>query len=62
MSEDKKLIKPQYVVPNLEVLLIELEQGIAVGSASANVTPTDASNNVQDSWGADTDDNRTINW
>ncbi|MBB6131653.1 hypothetical protein [Mucilaginibacter lappiensis] len=59
---EKEEIKHKYVAPTLEVLLIKLEQGIAVGSASANVTPTDASNNVQDSWGADTDDNRTINW
>lgn len=48
-----------YVSPKIEALNVELEQGIAAGSAApGNAT----SNDPQQSWDQADDDDRLINW
>lgn len=49
-----------YKSPIMDMLYLELEQGIATGSAT--VVPTDSNGIVQEEWQVDPDDNRTINW
>ncbi|MGE8242435.1 MAG: hypothetical protein ACN6PD_06965 [Sphingobacterium sp.] len=49
--------KKQYTSPGIEVLYVQLEQGIAVGSASNN-----SEDSPTNKWEVDRDDNRTINW
>ncbi|MDV3659236.1 hypothetical protein CMU70_02050 [Elizabethkingia anophelis] len=57
-KEEKKLkIKKEYTAPVLEIVLIEMEQGIAAGSASVNVG-VDVSGNaspVDTDWGGNDD-------
>ncbi|MCT4235849.1 hypothetical protein [Elizabethkingia miricola] len=57
-KEEKKLkIKKEYTAPVLEIVLIEMEQGIAAGSASVNVG-VDVSGNaspVDTDWGGSDD-------
>ncbi|WP_286841861.1 MULTISPECIES: hypothetical protein [Sphingobacterium] len=48
--------KKIYVSPKIEATNIELEQGIAAGSAATT------SNDPQESWDKADDDNRLINW
>ena len=48
--------KKIYVSPKVEAINVELEQGIAAGSASTT------SNDPQESWEKAVDDNRLINW
>lgn len=48
-----------YVSPKIEALNVELEQGIAAGSAAPGNT---ISNDPQESWDKADDDNRLINW
>lgn len=50
----------EYSTPRIDQILIELEQGIAAGSATA-ISP-DSSNHVQDEWTVETDDTRVIPW
>jgi hypothetical protein len=50
----------EYTTPRINEILIELEQGIAAGSATA-INP-DASNQVQSEWTIETDDSRVIPW
>ncbi|WP_223578075.1 hypothetical protein [Sphingobacterium sp. GVS05A] len=45
-----------YISPKIEAINIELEQGIAAGSAATTT------NNPQESWDQADDDNRLINW
>lgn len=45
-----------YVSPKIEALNVELEQGIAAGSAATTT------NDPQESWDKADDDNRLINW
>ncbi|MDR0262802.1 MAG: hypothetical protein LBJ04_06215 [Sphingobacterium sp.] len=48
-----------YISPKIEAMNIELEQGIAAGSAA----PADTfSTDPQESWDKSDDDNRIINW
>lgn len=48
-----------YLSPRIELMTVELEQGIAAGSAA----PADTfSNDPQQSWDNADDDNRTIDW
>ncbi|MHC8949420.1 hypothetical protein [Sphingobacterium hungaricum] len=49
-----------YKSPTMDISLVELEQGIATGSAT--VVPTDSNGVVHEEWKIDSDDNRTINW
>jgi len=51
-------LKYIYVSPKIEVTNVELEQGIAAGSAPGNTI----SNDPQESWDQADDDNRLINW
>ncbi|AQX06506.1 hypothetical protein BAX97_08040 [Elizabethkingia meningoseptica] len=57
-EEEKRLvIKKEYTAPVLEIVLIEMEQGIAAGSASVNVG-VDVSGNataVDTDWGGSED-------
>ncbi|MDF2515900.1 MAG: hypothetical protein K0R59_1196 [Sphingobacterium sp.] len=48
-----------YVSPKIEAMNVELEQGIAAGSAAPGNT---ISNDPQESWDNADDDNRLINW
>lgn len=51
--------KKIYVSPKIEATNVELEQGIAAGSAA----PADTfSNDPQQSWDNADNDNRTIDW
>ncbi len=52
--------KQEYVTPKVGSFLIEMEQGIAAGSA--RVLPPNSGGQVQEEWGQDPDDNRTIEW
>ncbi|WP_222931650.1 hypothetical protein, partial [Elizabethkingia miricola] len=52
--------KEEYVSPEFETSLVEVEEGIATGSA--RVLPPDSGGNVQEQWDPDTDDGRTIEW
>ena len=51
-NQSKKI----YISPKIEATNVELEQGIAAGSANT------ISNDPQQSWEQADDDNRTINW
>ncbi|CAM3452119.1 hypothetical protein [Sphingobacterium prati] len=52
--------KMAYTAPLVKVQLIELEQGIAAGSATAR--PEDSNGQVNEQWGLGDNDNRTIDW
>lgn len=57
-KEEKKLkIKKKYTAPILEIVLIEMEQGIAAGSASINVgvDVNGNANAVDTDWGGSDD-------
>ena len=49
-----------YTSPTLSFSFIEMENGIAAGSAK--VIPSDNGGKVQEEWQSGTDDNRTIDW
>ncbi|WP_286857045.1 MULTISPECIES: hypothetical protein [Sphingobacterium] len=53
----KKIV---YIAPEVKVQMIELEQGIAAGSACAR--PEDSNGQVGEQWGLGDNDNRTIDW
>lgn len=52
--------KESYKEPVLIVESVELEYGIAAGSAK--VIPPDSSGSVKEEWDTGADDNRTIEW
>ncbi|WP_185114050.1 hypothetical protein, partial [Elizabethkingia anophelis] len=52
--------KQEYFAPVVEVLLLEMEQGVAAGSAK--VLPPNSGGAVQEEWIQGDDDNRTIEW
>ncbi|MCT4216652.1 hypothetical protein HZP46_14410 [Elizabethkingia anophelis] len=52
--------KEEYVSPEVETSLVEVEEGIATGSA--RVLPPDFGGNVQEQWDSDSDDSRTVEW
>lgn len=56
----KENLKQEYSAPALDVLWLEMEQGIAAGSAK--VVPPNSGGQVQEEWTQDSDDNRTIEW
>lgn len=56
----KENVKQEYSAPALDVLWLEMEQGIAAGSAK--VVPPNSGGQVQEEWTQDPDDNRTIEW
>lgn len=63
MEEKKQLngnndFKADYIPPRIEVLLIEMEQGIA--AQSANVLPPNNGGVVQEEWQDDQDTDRTL--
>lgn len=50
--------KSLYKIPRIEVTMVEIEQGIAAGSASASVAPGSTNGNVdqvQTNWGGNDD-------
>ncbi|WP_244892989.1 MULTISPECIES: hypothetical protein [Elizabethkingia] len=53
-------MKKEYLPPSIEVDVIELEQGIAAGSAV--VVPTTVNGDVSQEWDTDTDTTGTYNW
>ncbi|OPC04876.1 hypothetical protein BAS09_04100 [Elizabethkingia ursingii] len=53
-------LKKEYLPPSIEVDVIELEQGIAAGSAV--VVPTTVNGDVSQEWDTDTDTTGTYNW
>lgn len=56
----KENLKQEYSAPALDVLWLEMEQGIAAGLAK--VVPPNSGGQVQEEWTQDPDDNRTIEW
>ncbi|WP_249059120.1 hypothetical protein [Elizabethkingia bruuniana] len=52
--------KQEYSAPVVEVLFLEMEQGVAAGSAK--VLPPNSGGAVQEEWIQGDDDNRTIEW
>ncbi|MGE8291917.1 MAG: hypothetical protein ACN6ON_09560 [Sphingobacterium sp.] len=52
--------KMAYIAPEVRTYLIELEQGIAAGSATAR--PENSNGEVKDQWDLGDNDNRTIDW
>lgn len=56
-EETKSDIKREYKAPVLEIVLIEMEQGIAAGSASVNVSidVNGAANAIDTDWGGSED-------
>ena len=52
--------KHEYSAPVVEVLFLEMEQGVAAGSAK--VVPPNSVGAVQEEWIQGDDDNRTIEW
>ena len=56
----KENLKQEYSAPALDVLWLEMELGIAAGSAK--VLPPNSGGQVQEEWTQDPDDNRTIEW
>ncbi|MCL1672830.1 hypothetical protein [Elizabethkingia ursingii] len=56
----KENLKQEYSAPALDVLWLEMEQGISAGSAK--VVPPNSGGQVQEEWTQDPDDNRTIEW
>ncbi|MCL1664294.1 hypothetical protein M2T78_08530 [Elizabethkingia ursingii] len=52
--------KQEYSAPVVEVLFLEMEQGVAAGSAK--VVPPNSGGAVQEEWMRGDDDNRTIEW
>lgn len=50
-----KNLKKTYHSPKVEIIVVELEQGIAAGSATAD-------NTVQQEWENGEDDNRVLTW
>lgn len=60
---EKELTTPKklaYITPNIGVMVIEMEQGIATGSAA--VAPGDSSSHVSDEWDIGTDREAISNW
>ncbi|HFK5566101.1 TPA: hypothetical protein ACG0AB_001584 [Elizabethkingia anophelis] len=55
-----KTQKSEYVSPDIRVFVVEMEQGIAAGSA--RVVPPNNGGVVQEEWIQGDDDNRTIEW
>ncbi|AIL45656.1 hypothetical protein HZP39_02910 [Elizabethkingia anophelis] len=64
MMKEKESVKTDcretYTSPTLSFSFIEMENGIAAGSAK--VIPSDNGGKVQEEWQSGTDDNRTIDW
>jgi hypothetical protein len=56
----KVMIKMNYISPRMETTQIELEEGLAAGSATVR-TPN-ASNQVTQEWQQDDTDYRVIEW
>lgn len=52
--------KKDYIAPELEVIRVEMEQGIAAGSATVN--PADNNNEIKDEWEKDPDNNNSMDW
>ena len=57
MEKEKKLT---YIAPVCIGVIVEMEQGIAAGSANVN-SPSD-SGEVKDSWETGGDNNKTVEW
>jgi len=50
----------KYVAPQLKIEEVEMEQGIAAGSAA--VKPGNNSNEVKDQWDTGADSNTNLDW
>ena len=58
---ERKIIKKQhYIPPSIDVFRIEMEQGIAAGSAS--VRPVDVNGNISHEWDTDSEIDEGIDW
>ncbi|MGK4790792.1 hypothetical protein [Elizabethkingia anophelis] len=53
-------LKKKYSPPKVEISFIEMEQGIAAGSAT--VIAPNSNNQVTDEWVVDPDNNTPIDW
>ena len=52
--------KITYEAPTLEVIYVEMEQGIAAGSAI--VHPGNSAGEIKEEWQVDPNDDRTLDW
>ncbi|HIB8181753.1 TPA: hypothetical protein ACWX1I_003164 [Elizabethkingia anophelis] len=52
--------KQEYIPPVLDVIWIEMEQGIAAGSAKTS--PTDIKNEIKEDWEDGSNVDRTMDW
>lgn len=52
-------LKKTYISPKIEINVVELEQGIAVGSVTNDA---EVNNTVQQEWENGEDDNRVFSW
>ncbi|WP_407481827.1 hypothetical protein [Elizabethkingia meningoseptica] len=52
--------KKEYTAPQMEVTLINMEEGVAAGSA--RVVPTDLNDKVYEQWDTNTEDTRPFDW
>ncbi|MDR2275966.1 MAG: hypothetical protein LBF27_33980 [Sphingobacterium sp.] len=60
MENQEKRKKLKYVTPKMTVNEIEMEQGIAAGSATVN--PSNESGGMKQSWESGSDSNRSMDW
>lgn len=54
------MFKKNYTSPKIETILIQLEEGVAAGSAT--VFSTDTNNEVMQEWQKDDTDYRVVEW
>ncbi|MBB6500993.1 hypothetical protein [Pedobacter cryoconitis] len=60
-EKTERYFKPKYITPAMEVILVELEEGIAAGSGRA--LPASSSTPVNETWdNADVTPDQPINW
>ncbi|MNE08891.1 hypothetical protein D3C87_1213910 [compost metagenome] len=55
-----KYLRRVYQPPKVEVIFLEMEQGIAAGSAAIN--PSNQTGDILDEWDTGTDRNTDLNW
>lgn len=56
----KNKTKLPYIAPCITATIIEMEEGVASGSAATN--PGNNSDEVKDQWDTGSDDNRSVQW
>ncbi|MDE5430985.1 hypothetical protein KRE40_02080 [Elizabethkingia meningoseptica] len=52
--------KKDYTAPNLELVLVKMEESVAAGSA--NIIPTDLNQQAYEQWETNPEETRPVNW